>query len=833
MTTVWHNFYARHAHAIPTTATRGTGRLVRAAISVLPVGMGLFSSLKAERYLGQLLTERDINSPGARKNLDGLRELGIAAAPKIIDALAQADKELSGALVTILAGHLTDRSFPVLAAGLSHENKASVTGVSKAMAISSSYDANKLLDLLGKEGIFKPAVIEVLTVVRRRLNARELLRRTYDLEPKEKTAVFRILNDIATEDLIPDLVSRTEGKDSGIRLNIIELLSRFNRPDVAAALEKQLADRNKTIRKAALEALANMPGERDMRLICTLLADPEIEVQSRAVDLVVKLRHPDTMKYLLPVLKDESEFARRSAVEVLNEIAEPGTIKNLLSALEDDDWWVRSRASDALAKIGGPKVMDAVLELVGDKDENIRRAAIEILNQTKDERAVDHLITATCDKDWWVRERAADALAEIRSVKATPALLAMLTGEPKSVPAAVRALGRLGNADVLPTLLPMLDRPEREIRLEAVQAIGKLANASANDSIKAKLQSLAVGSDETIARMATDAISRMEAVAGGTSRSEGLGGRRNAPAEAASTLLVDNAQVEEMVKNLDQVVKLDINTLKTGDMIEGRYRYIEKIGKGAFGTVVLVEDQIVDERLILKFLNPNVSSDEEMMKRFIHELRYSRKITHKNVIRIFDFVSLGGNYAISMEYFPSHTLGAEMGNKQPLPFEKVLGWAHDITTGMAVAHHVGIVHRDLKPANILINDEGLLKIVDFGVAAAATSGDTQLTKTGYVIGSPKYMAPEQILGKKVDHRADIYSVGVIMYEMLTGTPPYTKGDHMSVMYQHVQGKARICEELNPQIPAPLAAIVRKAMEVDKLKRYESMDEMRLAIEAAA
>jgi serine/threonine-protein kinase len=152
---------------------------------------------------------------------------------------------------------------------------------------------------------------------------------------------------------------------------------------------------------------------------------------------------------------------------------------------------------------------------------------------------------------------------------------------------------------------------------------------------------------------------------------------------------------------------------------------------------------------------------------------------------------------------------------------------------MAVAHQVGIIHRDLKPANILINNEGLLKIVDFGVAAAASTGDTQLTKTGYVIGSPKYMAPEQILGKKVDLRADIYSVGVIVYEMLTGTPPYTKGDHMSVMYQHVQGKAKFCEELNPEIPPALAAVVRKAMEVDKMKRFGSMDELREALERAA
>ncbi len=278
---------------------------------------------------------------------------------------------------------------------------------------------------------------------------------------------------------------------------------------------------------------------------------------------------------------------------------------------------------------------------------------------------------------------------------------------------------------------------------------------------------------------------------------------------------------------------LDITKLKPGDVIDSRYRFIEQIGKGAFGTVLLVEDMVVEERLILKFLNANVSSDEEMLKRFVHELRYSRKITHKNVIRIYDFVSLGGNYAISMEYFPSHTLGAEISGRKPLPFDKAIGWASDIATGMAVAHQVGIVHRDLKPANLLINEEGLLKIVDFGVAAAASSGDTQLTKTGYVIGSPKYMAPEQILGKKVDIRADVYSLGVIFYEMLTGTPPYTKGDHMAVMYQHVQGKAPLCEELNPEIPPTLAAVVKRCMEVDKNKRFSSMDELREALSQAA
>jgi serine/threonine-protein kinase len=185
-----------------------------------------------------------------------------------------------------------------------------------------------------------------------------------------------------------------------------------------------------------------------------------------------------------------------------------------------------------------------------------------------------------------------------------------------------------------------------------------------------------------------------------------------------------------------------------------------------------------------------------------------------------------------MEYFPSHTLSGELPNNKPLSLAKASSWAQDIASGMTVAHQVGVVHRDLKPANLLINDEGLLKIVDFGVAAAAGAAETHLTKTGYVIGSPKYMAPEQILGKQVDHRADIYSTGVIFYEMLTGVPPYTKGDHMAIMYQHVQGKCARCDEINPNIPKAMADVVHTAMAVDKAKRYESMDELRRAIAAA-
>ncbi len=787
--------------------------------------------MRAERSIAQLLGEADVDAPTARKAADSLRKLGSGAISPVIDALGTADKAQATVLIETLCSNLSDETFRQFAAGLGHSDQRCVNGVAWALAHSSSYNPNRIVELLGDEGVSKPAVIDVLRAKKDRLNVGSLLRRAYDLAPREKAALFKIIADVATEANVPDLLSRIEGKDAAVRIHIIDVLSRFNRPDVTKAIERQLEDSHKSVRQAALVALTKMDGKYDVGRVCKLLTDPDMEVQNKAVDLLVKMHDPDTIKHIVEVLKDESEYARRSAVEVLNEIADPSTIRHLLKAIEDEDWWVRSRASDALAAIGGPKVMNAVLELIRDENENVRRSAIEILNQTKDENAVQHLMEAVQDDDWWVRERAADALAEIGDAQAVPALLNMLEGDARSVPAALRALGRLATADVAAEIMPMLDSGDKEIRVEAVNALARLADGQVATTIKDKLQPLATGADETLARIAADAVVRIDNRFSSTARA--ADDQAELMAEPAHTLLIDGADISQVAEELNKGPHLDITKLKPGDVIEGRYKFIDKIGKGAFGTVLLVEDIVVDERLILKFLNANVSQDEEMMQRFVHELRYSRKITHRNVIRIYDFVSLGGNYAISMEYFPSHTLGAEIARQKPLPLDKAVNWSIDIATGMAVAHQVGIVHRDLKPANILIDEEGLLKIVDFGVAAAASSGDTQLTKTGYVIGSPKYMAPEQILGKKVDHRADIYSLGVLIYEMLTGTPPYTKGDHMSVMYQHVQGKAMLCEELNPDIPPGLAAIVKKTMEIDKAKRYNSMDDLRDALAEVA
>jgi serine/threonine-protein kinase len=813
--------------------------------------MTLLGSFRSDQLVQDLVAESDPTGNKASKLVDKIKKVGPKVIPKVIDALAMSDKTHTMVFVDILSSLVSDKTLNYYREGLADGNERVVKGTAWALSSTTDYNVNQLLEWFEDGEVSKHALIEVLQVHRDDLSVHELLQKAYDLDAKEKAAVFRILESSIKPEMVPDLIARMGGRDPMIKIHLIQLLQKFKSHEINTALEVELKDPNKMVRSAALSALATRGSNVNIAAVSKLLQDPDLDVQNKAVDMMIQINHPDTVKYLTEALKDESEYSRRAAVEVLNEVGSANSVKELLDAIKDDDWWVRSRAGDALAEIGGPRVVDSVVALISDEDEEIRRTAVEILNSAKDERAVDHLIKATDDSDWWVRERAIDALSQIGSPKALPKLESMLGKDPKTDTVLIRALAKIGNQTHIAKIVPLLKSKEREVQIEAMKALAKLADETQADVVRGVLQKAKQIDEPTIINIADKALKDLDARFSGTVLAENV--RAQKMGEHTKTLLLDDEDLEKLLHEqakaqsveapLDptsvieggppqaMMPQLDISKLKPGDVIDGRYKYIEKIGKGAFGTVLLMQDDVVDERLILKFLNPNVSSDEEMMKRFVHELRYSRKITHRNVIRIYDFLNLEGAYAISMEYFPSHTLSGEIPDNQPMDVNKALGFSRDIATGMTVAHQAGVIHRDLKPANLLVNDEGLLKIVDFGVAAAASSGDTQLTKTGYVIGSPKYMAPEQILGKKVDETADVYSIGVIMYEMVTGIPPYSRGDHMSVMYQHVQGKAKPCQEINPAIPDAYAAVITKAMSVDKSKRYQSMPELTEALDA--
>ncbi len=772
--------------------------------------MSFFTNLKADRLIADIKATGDSSGADAGKALDRLGKLGPAAIPRIIDALSNADRQETEAFISVLTALIDNKSLFQVVEALTDANQRTAAAIVAALSAGREYNPQLLLPLLDDPKAPRGPIVAVLAAQKSRLSARDLLSRAYNQEATEKAALFRIIGEIADASLVPELLSRLDGKDPVARTHIINIVSRFNRQDVAAALQGQLKDTNKFIRQAVLSALTRLDGNVDPAILCNLLRDPDVETQQKAIDAVVRANHPDTMQHLVNVLKDENEGARRAAVEVLNEIGTPQHVKFLLQSIKDEDWWVRSRAADALAKIGGAARDRRVAGTHPGQGRG--RASRGHRDPEPDQgRAGREPPDRGHARPGLVGTRARGRRAGRDRQQDRPARPARHAGQlRRPLPAHRGARGRQAGRRIAGGATPAAARQPLEggaARGHRRPSPGSPTTSRPTPYGRSSRTWAPWSPIPTVSHAAVRAIEGLASrFAGGpVAAREGQTrdtASRLAASESARTLLVERADIETIVRKAREQQRLDISTLKPGDVLEGRYKYVRKIGKGAFGTVLLMEDTVVEEQLVLKFLNPNVSQDEEMMKRFVHELRYSRKITHRNVIRIYDFLHIRGNYAISMEYFPSHTLGNEV-NEKPLPLPKAVRFAIDIATGMTVAHQSGIIHRDLKPANVLINEDGLVKVVDFGVAAAQHQGDTQLTKTGYVIGSPKYMAPEQILGKKVDERADIYSLGVMLYEMLTGEPPYHRGDHMAVMYQHVQGKAKPPIDVNPEIPPGL------------------------------
>ena len=294
--------------------------------------MSLLGGFRADQLISQLAAESDTSSRSALKLTERLKAIGPKVIPKAIDALAMSDKSHTMLFVDILASQVSNKTLKMYREGLADGGERVVSGTAWALSSSSNYNANELLDFFEDPEVSKPALIEILKIHKKSLNVHDVLQRAYQLQPKEKAALFNIIEDIVSEDMVPDLIARMGGKDPIMKCHLINLLTKFKRPEINRALEMQLSDTNKLVRSAALTALATREGDIKIDKVAKLLRDPDLDVQNKAVDVIIKIRHPETIKFLVPALKDESEYTRRSAVEVLNEIGDTNSVKDLLGA---------------------------------------------------------------------------------------------------------------------------------------------------------------------------------------------------------------------------------------------------------------------------------------------------------------------------------------------------------------------------------------------------------------------------------------------------------------------------------------------------------------------
>jgi serine/threonine protein kinase/Tfp pilus assembly protein PilF len=268
--------------------------------------------------------------------------------------------------------------------------------------------------------------------------------------------------------------------------------------------------------------------------------------------------------------------------------------------------------------------------------------------------------------------------------------------------------------------------------------------------------------------------------------------------------------------------------LTRGATFAGRYEIIEELGKGGMGRVYRVEDTKLNQEVALKLIKPEIASDKKTVERFRNELKTARMIAHKNVCRMFDFGESGGSNFITMEYIRGEDLKSLVRKMGQLSAGQALSIAKQVCDGLIEAHNLGIVHRDLKPQNIMIDTNGDARIMDFGIARSLRAKG--ITGSGVMIGTPEYMSPEQVDGKEADQRADIYSLGVILYEMVTGRVPFEGDTPFSIGVKQKSETPKNPKDLNKQIPDDLNHLILRCLEKDKENRYRSAEEIRSELE---
>src|SRR5438034_1951668 len=267
-----------------------------------------------------------------------------------------------------------------------------------------------------------------------------------------------------------------------------------------------------------------------------------------------------------------------------------------------------------------------------------------------------------------------------------------------------------------------------------------------------------------------------------------------------------------------------------GTLLAGRYRLASKLGSGGMSTVYLARDETLERWVAIKLLHREISDQPDQLERFRREARAVAQLSHPNVVAVIDAGEDGGFPFIVFEYVPGETLKARIDSVGRLPLDEAAAYAIEIGRGLAAAHGQTLIHRDVKPQNVLIDAEGRAKVTDFGIARSLESDG--LTKTGRVLGTTDYVSPEQAMGHDVDPRSDIYSLGVLLYEMLTGEPPFKAETGVGVAMKHVNEPMPDVQAARPEVSAALAAVVERATAKDPRKRYSDMAAMVVDLESA-
>ena len=775
--------------------------------------MAKLGNIFFNRTLTQFLECAD---PGSKKGLslvEKLRESTDSNLDRVLETIAQVNGPHQVALKQLCFDSVDGFSEDQFINGASMNNADSSNGAEAPKPI----DASKLYQRLHESGAAVGDVIELLGAQKQFLRPEEIINNSLKLDSEYAMMLLQLLEGSEIPVNLSNLSFKLDKFESAeYRIKLLHYFGSVNETKVPLIVARFLDDSNKVVILEALKTLGRMQFDYDVSVLLPYTQTMAGIEYEQVMGIVKKRANSDLVPHLSGYLNCNSDELNDFFAELVATRADQQSFEKFLRRLMLEDLPTQLKAINLVKKFANKNLSRVAHELTSHDQEHIRNAAQCLVVNLIEDDDLNKIEKFALNENPKVRERAIKSLGKSANRSAISILQKLVDAWPEDTMLALRTVKQLGFEHGLEIAFDGLRSRDANLQRASLETIEAIANESCAEDIRDNIiRGLASLADE-LKDYANTLITQLTS-------EYGLADMLLFDEEANIDLRVDAEQISFTTGSASRSSPLDL--LTPGSVWMDRYHIQKEIGRGAMGRVMLVEDDMVDETMIIKFMLPALTVDKKSTERFKREVKYARRISHRNVIRVHDLLIKDGVCAISMEYFESRGLEMILKEKTPFGLREGLKLLYQTASGMVAAHEQKVIHRDLKPSNVLINSDGLLKIVDFGIASAGTANESTLTQTGSIVGSPAYLAPERAIGEDADERCDIYSLGVMTYYVLSGKLPYV-GRPMEVIMQHRQGNAVPIAEVNPAIPEDVAALVTSMMAVEPEDRLQTMVDVR-------
>ena len=791
--------------------------------------MAVLGSIRFNRTLKQFLECPDLESKKGVGLIQKISDSAKDSLEKLIEIIPNTENPHRDVLKKICLEHAVGANQELLLNILESDVTNIRVTAADILSQSTRLNPSKLFKYLQETDASKAEIIDILSSINQQLKPEQIINNALKLEGVYAERLLDLAKDCEAPVDFESLLIEPEGiGNPNIKIKLLRYLSQLKQADAARVIGKFFTDKNKTIVLEALKSLRAMSVPFDASVVLPFIETMSEHEREIGMEIICQQATPELVPKLAPWTTSKSDETREIFIKLLIDNATTESLEKFLQRLDQQEWWGKDQAVKCMLRLGDENLFRSAQGLVEHAQEFVRVTAQQLAANLVDAADLDSLADAAMHEEWQVRENAIKSIGFCGQREAIQVLKDVLKKWPVSAAAILKACVQLGFSKGLEIAFACLKMPEAAIQREALITISGLTTKQHAENVRETVMRLVPKLQATVKDTAEEVVTQI-------TNDFKLPELKIDSKDFFETRLIDIDETKEQSQVIGsssagnqqktEVVRFqNIEELKENDLWMDRYRIKREIGRGAMGRVMLAEDEMVGESLILKFMHPELTADGASRERFLREVKYSRKVSHANVIRIHDMLYKDSLCAISMEYFLSRGIDEYLKEKKKFGATEGLDILYQVAEGMSAAHKQEVIHRDLKPSNILMDDTGLVKVVDFGIASASTNTDSTLTKTGSIIGTPAYLSPERAKGQEASYRCDIYALGIIAYCMFTGQLPY-KGEPMAILFQHLEGNAPPIHEVDDSINPRLSLLVQKMMAVEAENRLPSMDEV--------